>query len=507
MSQPGKSAPALVLALCGRVEEATRGGPLEVRAAEARARLEGPLRVAIAGRVKAGKSTMLNALVGEQLAPTDAGECTRIISWYERGPGYDVAAQLRSGEDRPLPFQRVGGALDIDLGELEPADVAAIRVRWPSSMLDDLTLVDTPGLASAHDENSIRTRDFLTHDDGTPHDVDAVIYLMRHVHRADAEFLEAFMDRSVPSASSVNAIAILSRADEIGGGRLDALESVARIAERYRGEPKLQSLCSTVVPLAGLLAETGLTLREDEAASLKTLASTERDELDRMLLSADEFCDVGASDLTVERRRGLLDRLGMYGLRLAVAEIQDGRVSTASDLSRLFVARSGIAELRRLLREHLVRRARPLQARAALELVRSIARDLEETDPETATSIQRDAERIESSAIDLAQLRVAQLVLSGAVDVEPDERSEIERVAFESTPAAVVGLPETADPTEARAAAEASIGRWRSRAADPLAGPLLVEVCETMARAYEEVFVEINTDGQHDGSDGGSHGI
>ncbi|NLH68587.1 MAG: GTP-binding protein, partial [Brooklawnia sp.] len=40
-------------------------------------RLQEPLRVAIAGIVKAGKSTLLNALLGEQIAPTDAGECTR----------------------------------------------------------------------------------------------------------------------------------------------------------------------------------------------------------------------------------------------------------------------------------------------------------------------------------------------------------------------------------------------------------------------------------------------
>jgi len=37
-------------------------------------RLTGPLRVAIAGKIKAGKSTLLNALLGEELAPTDAGE-------------------------------------------------------------------------------------------------------------------------------------------------------------------------------------------------------------------------------------------------------------------------------------------------------------------------------------------------------------------------------------------------------------------------------------------------
>jgi tRNA U34 5-carboxymethylaminomethyl modifying GTPase MnmE/TrmE len=37
------------------------------------ARLREPLRLAIAGMVKAGKSTLLNAIIGEEIAPTDAG--------------------------------------------------------------------------------------------------------------------------------------------------------------------------------------------------------------------------------------------------------------------------------------------------------------------------------------------------------------------------------------------------------------------------------------------------
>jgi ATPase subunit of ABC transporter with duplicated ATPase domains len=53
-------------------------------------RLDEPLIVAIAGKVKAGKSTLLNALIGESLAPTDAGECTQIVTWYRNGPTYKV---------------------------------------------------------------------------------------------------------------------------------------------------------------------------------------------------------------------------------------------------------------------------------------------------------------------------------------------------------------------------------------------------------------------------------
>lgn len=50
------------------------------------ARLAEPLRIALAGTLKAGKSTLVNALVGDDIAPTDATEATRIVTWFRHGP-------------------------------------------------------------------------------------------------------------------------------------------------------------------------------------------------------------------------------------------------------------------------------------------------------------------------------------------------------------------------------------------------------------------------------------
>ena len=46
---------------------------------------------------------------------------------------------------------------------------------------------------------------------------------MRHLHATDVRFLESFFDQGVAKATPINTIAVLSRADEIGVGRLDAL--------------------------------------------------------------------------------------------------------------------------------------------------------------------------------------------------------------------------------------------------------------------------------------------
>lgn len=455
-------------------------------------RIEGPLRVAIAGRVKAGKSTLLNALVGERLAPTDAGECTRIVSWYRRGDRYEVSAVLDDGRTEVLAHRRSEGALDVELGGLAEHDVRFIDVRWPASSLERVTYIDTPGLASLNDANSQRTREFLDHDADRAPDADAVIYLMRHLHHSDVEFLDAFMDRSVGAASAVNAVAVLSRSDEIGAGRLDAMESATRIADRYRTDRAVGSLCATVVALAGLLAETGLTLRESEAAHLRQLAQTPAEELEHMLLSAEQFCDLHSSDLTVEVRRELLDRLGMFGVRVAMSEIRAG-ATTAAALGPRLVEHSGLPALQQVIAEHFLPRARVLQARSALVALRALARDLREAGSTESDWLDREAERLEAGAVDFARIRAAHLLASGAASFADGRRSELDRILLGSTATAALGLPEQSGPEELRTAALEAVARWRDRAADPLAEPSAMEVCEVAARTAEAIYGSLTT--------------
>jgi len=476
---------AAVVAIASRLEQEE---PAFAEAAKAiRDRVEGPLQVAIAGRVKAGKSTLLNALVGERLAPTDAGECTRMVSWYRKGTGYQVSARLLDGRDQSLAFQRNEGSLDIQLGSLTERDVRWLDVRWPASTLDTVTLIDTPGIASLNDENSRRTREFLDPEQGASGDADAVIYLMRHVHAADVAFLEAFMDRTVAAASPVNAVGVLSRADEIGAGRLDAMDSARRIASRYVSDPQIRGLCASVTPLAGLLAETGLTLREDEVANLRTLAGTDATVLERMLLSTDEFFEVSSSNLTVELRRDLLARLGMFGVRVALQELAAG-ATTAAALGPKLVGRSGLDELRRLIAEHFMPRSRVLKARTAVQALRALAATMRTSDPDASVKLDREVEQVEAGAVEFARMRGAHLVSTGEAKVAERERGELERLLLGATPAASVGLGPDAGTEEIRRKALEGVAKWRDRAADPLADPAVVEVFETAARSCESIY-------------------
>src|SRR5438309_5796632 len=110
----------------GVLHEATQvyaGAPAAAQIAAEQARLDEPLRVAVAGKVKAGKSTLLNALVGEQIAPTDAGECTQVITWYRDAASPRVTLMPRTGVPRQLPLIRTDGRLEFDLRGSTPEEV------------------------------------------------------------------------------------------------------------------------------------------------------------------------------------------------------------------------------------------------------------------------------------------------------------------------------------------------------------------------------------------------
>ncbi len=457
--------------------------------AQARRRLDEPLRVAIAGRVKAGKSTLLNALVGERLAATDAGECTRIVTWYRHALGYRVVADLRPSGTRELTFRRDDGELLIELGETPLASIERIEVGWPSKKLTDLTLIDTPGLSSTDEATSERTMHALVDEDADgPGEADAVLYLMRHLHRSDSQFLEAFLDRSIAHASPVNAVVVLSRADEIGAARVDALDSARAIAARYGADPQVRALASGVVPIAGLIAETGATLRQEQFGWLREVATLDEARRTNLLRSVDQFRDADLNPLGEEIREELLSRLGLFGIRLAIRLLVEGEVRTAPQLSDALLEHSGIRELQRILAERYGGRAQVLKARSALAALRAIGRELDRRGVAEAADVVVAVDRLEASSQDLAMLRLLHLVMTGLVTLGSSERLELDRLSGVGGVGEKVGLSADAQPPDVRAAALEGIDRWRSRAGNPLTDRRMIEAAEILSRAYEEIY-------------------
>ena len=452
-------------------------------------RLDEPLRVAVAGRIKAGKSTLVNAMVGEQVAPTDARECTRVVTWYRDGVTYRIEGVSVDGDRSPLRFGRDRGALEIDLGGKLPEQLSCIEVTWPSRRLREMTLVDTPGIDSLTDAVSRGTEQFLTGDLDRPTPTDAVLYLLRHVHSGDIRFLEAFHGETMSAANPVNSIGVLSRADEIGAARADALDSAERIAARWRADVRLGRLVQTVVPVAGLLAEAASTLRQAEFDSLVTLAGADQPLVDELLVSVDRFgtwdAHVGVVDI---ERRALLERLGIYGCRLAIDSIRCGESPSATALTDRLLVASGLPRLRSEIEARLARRQELLKARHALAIARMTALELNDR------NLASDVERVLDGAHEFAELRVLNALRNGSLQLPDAQANAARRLLGDNGMEAAerAGVGSDAGATEISAALTDQLAMWQRQAEHPLATPSVSAAARTLSRTCEGLLAAMS---------------
>lgn len=451
-------------------------------------RLRGPLLVAIAGKVKAGKSTLLNALVGEGLAAVDAGECTRIVTWYHQAFQPQVFLKPIGGDRVPTAFRRTGGELEIELGGHPAEDIERLDVEWPTPRLADLTLIDTPGIASISVDVSARTHRLLTPEDEHAPAVDAIVYLLRHTHSSDARFLEAFHDDELAHGSPLNVVGVLSRADEIGSCRMDSLDVADRVARRYQGDIRLRRLCPVVVPVAGLLATAGATLREVEFAALAKVAAVPQAERNALLLTADRFrTRHSVADLTEIERAHLLERLGLFGVRLSVELIRTGAAPDATTLAGILAERSGFNRLRDVLAKQFLHRSQVLKSRSALSSLQDVLR----ADGCTgASSLNARIEQVMIGTHAFEELRLLTALRTDDLGLSPEHLDEVDRILGGSghDAASRLGLPPEADDDAIRAAALDSLQHWQRVAAHPLSNRPLQHAARGACRTLEGIY-------------------
>lgn len=457
--------------------------------AERAVRLDEPLRVAVIGKVKAGKSTLLNALIGEEIAPTDAGECTRVLTYYEYGHKSSVTIHPVSGPPEPASFSRVDGRLQIDLGDHHADDIARLVIRWPSQSLRGMTLLDTPGIDSISTEIAARTlRAFDPQQQ--PAAADAIIYCMRHLHATDLAFLQSMRDQFPEGADMISTLAVLSRADEIGAGRIDAIISAHQVADRYAADESLRALCQTVLPLAGLLAVSARTLRQTEFAALLQLAESDHTAVKEMLLSADRFrrpeVAVGLPRAT---RIDLLDRFGIFGIRMAIAMIRGGMV-TSSLLAAELARRSGLDVLRSTLFTLFTERGEQLKVRSTLLALASLLEDQPRPGSETLASA------IEEVLVGAHQFRELRLIaeLRGAASPLPEQLAQEASVLLGSSGASMtqrLSLETRAPVVAQAAAASAALATWRRRASEPINDAAATAACDAVCRTCEGMLDDL----------------
>ncbi len=462
-------------------------------------RLNQPIRIALAGTLKAGKSTLVNALVGEDIAPTDATEATLIVTWFRNGATPKVTANHRGGRRSNVPIARDPSdrGLTFDFASLDPEDVIDLDVEWPAAELIDTTIIDTPGTSSLSRDVSERTLRLLVPDDGVPR-VDAVVFLLRTLNAADIALLKQIGTLVGGSAGAVGVIGVASRADEIGAGRIDAMLSAKDVAKRFTAEMDKTGICQAVVPVSGLLALTARTLRQSEFVALEKLAGVEAAELTKSMLSVDRFVRedaVGGPALPVDAatRAALLERFGMFGIRISIAVLRAG-INDSVALADELLERSGLVALRDVIDQQFAQRSDLLKAHTALLSLRRFV----EANPIYATPhILADIDPLLADTHAFEELRLLSQLRSRTTTLNGDEMASLRRIIGGSgtDAASRLGLQPDA-PQDGPRAAFAAAQRWRRRADHPLNDPFTMRACRAAVRSAEAMVADFAAQGR-----------
>lgn len=225
---------------CNQLEEAVEG-------------IVQPFSVAIFGRMKTGKSSILNALLGYPLTITGVNEATATINHISHGTGEQLNSfRVHWNDEAPetLPLsalqERWTGTDEEVLQTI--SRTAYLELYSDAPLLRSVHIIDTPGTGSTATEHEEIAQQFIG-----GQETDALIYVFSPVGReTDEQDLRTFRESCLPSSSPYNSVALLHKWDALywdNGGNMDEVLSKAQ-----RLEEGMKGLIACVLPVSAPLA-------------------------------------------------------------------------------------------------------------------------------------------------------------------------------------------------------------------------------------------------------------
>lgn len=252
--------------------------------------LSKPLRIAILGEVKAGKSSLINALVGADV-PTDVLEVNSVVTVLRHGSGHGSIHYLDGTTDTG-DVEQIVATLQDHKDDLDFAErTSHVELAIPLGRLTGLQLLDTPGLGAAS-KLPMKTMERLA-------DYDVVVWVFNATRQGASRPLEEFRRLGTLGKPI---LAVVNRVDEVPASELDRL--------LVKFERDLDVYADVVIALSAKRAVAG--------------AEAELDELNSHLQQYAHEPDKAKLDASVRQFRALAEAVAHLHLGAAVLAEQQG---------------------------------------------------------------------------------------------------------------------------------------------------------------------------------------
>ena len=166
-----------------------------------------PLMLMVMGSFSTGKSSFINALVGEEIAAVEAKPTTAVVTKLCYGTQDKLFLHFRDGKVQlatPQEFSRMTAVNDeAQLNEIHDK-LDYVERQMPIGILKEVSIIDSPGLNDVVEKHSEATERFVSK-------ADTVLWMFSTVQLATREEMAA-MDKLTPR---LKPIAVINKMDLI----------------------------------------------------------------------------------------------------------------------------------------------------------------------------------------------------------------------------------------------------------------------------------------------------
>jgi ribosome biogenesis GTPase A len=148
---------------------------------------ENRFNLVVLGAFKRGKSTLINALLGEAVLPTAIVPLTSVVTILGYGEQLDIRVHFHNGETRQISKSALVDYITEKGNPQNRKGVREVDITYPSEYLrDGVRIIDTPGVGSVYSHNTEVAYNYLPQ-------VDAAIFVVTvdpPLSAAEQEFLK-----------------------------------------------------------------------------------------------------------------------------------------------------------------------------------------------------------------------------------------------------------------------------------------------------------------------------
>lgn len=196
--------------------------------------VERPLIVVIAGEFKAGKSTLINTLLEEQILSADITPKTASITLLTYGAEKKVIAHYLTGEHEEYDFTFLADLSAEGNDEMKALrkSLKMVELQLPHPLLQHINIVDTPGLNAMPAEHTKVTNEFL-------HRADMVWWIFNYMstgRKTEFQILEGLEER-------IKVVAVINQID-----RADSEEDLEDTLQNF--ERKYHRIFDKIIALS-----------------------------------------------------------------------------------------------------------------------------------------------------------------------------------------------------------------------------------------------------------------